>query len=433
MKILFISKDLIAGDIARRLQNEGHEVKLFIEEHKAKQNLTNLVPKTDNWRKELKWVGKDGLIVFDDIGYGKIQDDLRKDGYSVFGGSELGERLELDREFGSEVFRECGMTIAELRDFNDIKEAVSFLSENQGPWVVKHNTHKFKNFTFIGSFDDNRDSIVFLKNLKIGGIFSSNRITLQKRIKGIEIGVGRFFNGKDWVGPIEMNVEHTKFFPGDLGPTTSEMGTLAWYDDNENNKIFQNTIAKLKDFLVKADYRGDVSINSIVNEDGVFPLEATMRFGSPIAHLQEQIHESDWGDFLKAIADGKSYDLKWNKGFGVVLMIASAPFPYTYELANVSLYNNYIYLNNLTKDEMNYVHFEEVSLKEGTQDTYYVSDVRGYLMYVTSVADTILEAQKKANDIASKIVIPNAFFRNDIGSEFNKNGINMLKSWGYDI
>ena len=85
VRVLFVSNDLIGGNIAYLLKKEGHDVRLFIDDQKRRENFENLVEKTEDWMRELPWVGKDGLIVFDDVGYGKIQDDLRKDGYTVFG------------------------------------------------------------------------------------------------------------------------------------------------------------------------------------------------------------------------------------------------------------------------------------------------------------------------------------------------------------
>src|SRR3989344_6833088 len=104
MRILFISNDLIAGNLAYLMKKEGHEVKLYIDSEQQRGNFHNLVDKTADWHRELNWVGKRGLIVFDDIEYGKIQDELRTQGYSVFGGSKLGDKLESDREHSQEIF-----------------------------------------------------------------------------------------------------------------------------------------------------------------------------------------------------------------------------------------------------------------------------------------------------------------------------------------
>lgn len=50
---------------------------------------------------------------------------------------------------------------------------------------------------------------------------------LQEKVEGEEVVVARYFNGRDWVGPIEVSIEHKRMFPGGMGPNTFEMGSLA--------------------------------------------------------------------------------------------------------------------------------------------------------------------------------------------------------------
>lgn len=108
---------------------------------------------------------------------------------------------------------------------------------------------------------------------------------MQKKVEGVEIGVARYFNGDDWVGPIEFNIEHKSLFNNDIGPLTGEMGTVMWYSDDENNKLFQKGLEKLKPFLKKIKFKGDIDINFIIKEDKIYPLEATARFGCPAIYL----------------------------------------------------------------------------------------------------------------------------------------------------
>jgi len=92
-----------------------------------------------------------------------------------------------------------------------------------------------------------------------------------------------------------MNIEHKDLCNGGLGPKTYEMGTLMWFDDDEKNKLFKETLGKLKEYLCHIHFHGDVDINCIVNEKGVFPLELTMRFGFPALQLQCALSQSPWG------------------------------------------------------------------------------------------------------------------------------------------
>jgi phosphoribosylamine--glycine ligase len=432
MNILFISHELIGGNIARLLREEGHNVKLSIEAPNQKNNLRNFVSKIDDWRNELKWVGKDGLIIFDDTGYGKIQDRLRQKGYSVFGGSEIGDKLEHDREFCNKLFHKYNIQTLPLKNFKSIKSAMRFLRKEPGPWVIKQNGHLSKVFNYVGHFEDNRDTLEVLKNYNEYKKHEIGMITLQKKVSGVEIGVARYFNGNDWVGPIEMNIEHKRMFPGDIGPSTAEMGTLAWYDDNKKNKLFQETLAKLKPYLQKIDFRGDFDINCIVNEDGAWPLEATPRLGTPIIHLHTKFHLSPWGEFLKAVADGKSYDLKWQRGFGIVVTLATPPFPYQNKFKQESLIGVEIYFDENDTDLVSNLHFEGVSIKrEGKKNHYYISDAMGYILYVTGLGKTVGQASTKAYQSIGKINIPKVFYRNDIGQSFIATNKAKLRKLGY--
>lgn len=432
MRILFVSKDTMAGNLAFLLKKEGHSVRLFVEEPDGKRNFNGLVSHTDDWKKDLTWVGKDdGLIIFDDIGFGKIQDKLRKEGYTVFGGSYEGEKLEINRYIGQEIFRHYGIKTTPLLDFHHIDDAVAFLKENRGMWVLKQNGPE-REFNYVGQFEDASDTISVLENYKkANGSYSQGTVSLHQRIVGIEMGAARYFNGKNWVGPTEISLEHKRLFPGDVGPTTSEMGTLAWYDDNENNKLFKETLAKIKPFLQKADFRGDFSINCIVNEEGAFPTEATARFGCPIVHLQTELHESPWGEFLYAVAQGKPYNLKWKKGYGLVATVAVPPFPYHFKNHPITSRGMDVFFNDMTEEDFRHIHFEEISKKTDGDEGYYISDDRGYALYVTAVGETVLETQRLLHKRVKKIHIPKMFYRNDIGSSFMKSDAKKLREWGY--
>lgn len=423
---------MIAPDLARKMSLEGHNVKLYFPDQETQLNFNGLVEKTDDWQKELSWVGKeDGLIVFDDVGSGKIQEKLRQNGYSVFGGCEIGCKLEADRDYAQKILSDCGLKTVGIKTFKSIPEAIDFLKTHKGSWVIKQNGQSSKSLNYVSAFDDGHDLINVLENYSRIPKYKLRTITLQQKIKGVEIGVGRYFNGRDWVGPIEINIEHKKLFPDDLGPPTGEMGTLGWYDDDENNKLFRETLAKLKPYLQKIDYRGDIDLNCIVNESGAFPLEVTPRLGTPAIHLHDEIHKSHWADLFKAIADSKPYNLRWRRGYGLVVMLTVPPFPYSKKLRGFTPLGINVYFDKkLTPSDFAHIHFEEVALDQNQQQ-YYISGFLGYVMYVTAMGQNVEEAQKKVYGLARKIYIPKMFYRNDIGSTFIKENRKKLKELGY--
>ena len=429
MKILFVSTDLVAADLARIMKEEGHDVRLHINEKDRTQCFDNIVEKSYNWKKDIKWVGTDGLIVFDNTGYGKIQDSLRKKGYSVVGGTELGERLELDREFGQEVFKKYGLLTYPLKDFDDIDDAVMFAQQNPKAWVIKQNGYETKMINYVSQLPDGRDTISLLKNYLQNKSLARERITLHERVHGIEIGIARMFNGTDWVGPIEHNVEHPKFMPDDVGPMTSEMGTVAWYTEHET-RLYKETLAKIKPFLIESGFRGDAALNCIVNENGAYILEATMRFGTPIAHLQAELQLSPWGEALNAIGRGQSYPLKMKSGYGIVVLLAVPPFPFARKMKGNPFFGVSAYFDALTHEEMRHVHFDGIA-KRTNRDEYFISTNDGYVAYVTGHGATIEEAQRMAYGIIKKITIAKMMYRNDIGTKFAAEQLPRLTAWGW--
>ena len=429
MRILFFSKNGMAMDIARRMIAEGNEVKLYIDQRSGRECFDGMVPKVKNWREELPWVGKNGLIVFDDSGYGKIQDGLRRRGFLVVGGCAGADKLELDREYGQKVFRERGLLTAELRDFSSAQDAIQFIIDNPKQWVLKRGGSVSKQFYYVGQESDGSDVIDFLKKSENVKTDSKHKLTLHERIIGVEFGIGRYFNGSNWVGPIEFNVEHPRLYPGGLGPITNEMGTLAWYSSKEKSRFYQETLAKMTEHLRGINFKGDFALNCIINENGAYVLEATPRFGSPIVHLQSRLQISSWADFLLAIAKGEDFKMQWRKGYGIVVLIATPPFPYTMKKSIRSSYGVRFNLNALSEEDLSKISFEEVKLVE--PGVYSIADNYGYIAYVSAVHKTIQGAQKSAYQTIDKFKIPRMFYRNDIGNDFIKRDRAILKKLGY--
>ncbi|MFA6305071.1 MAG: hypothetical protein WCV73_00680 [Patescibacteria group bacterium] len=431
MRVLFISGELIAGDIAYRLKQEGCDVKLFIEDKSRKDCFDGMVKKTNDWQKELKWVGKKGLIIFDDVGYGKIQDYLRKDGYKVMGGCEIGDKMERDREFGQKIFKSLDINTLETFNFQDINIAINFVKKHRCKWVIKQNGH-ISALNYIGKSDDANDVLSTLKTYE--KYLSKNvSISLQRKVEGVEIGIARYFNGFDWIGPIEFNIEHKAFMNHDIGPSTAEMGTVMWYNNDNKNKLFQETLEKFKPLLQKINFRGDIDINFIINGNKVYPLEITSRLGSPSTHLQTEIHSSGWKDFFYAVANGDKYNLNYRRGYGVVVSIAIPPFPYKGISSEYYLKGtNILFKDKLTSGEWKKIHFEEVSLsKSKNTSNYYISGANGYILYVTGFGKSITSARNDAYSLVDKIIIPKMMFRTDIGLKFMERDKKLLKKWGW--
>jgi phosphoribosylamine--glycine ligase len=432
MRILFISGELIAGDLPYRLSGEGCDVKLFIEHPDMQDCQSGFVPKIDDWRGELGWVGKSGLIVFDDVGFGEIQDQLRRDGFRVFGGSVGGDRLELDREFAQGKFADLGLEVLPTFKFEHPADAAQHIRKSAPcRWVVKQNNHDSA-LCYVGELDDGSDAVGVLETYQRCGI---RVISLQMAAEGIELSVARYFNGRDWVGPVELSVEHKALCDGDIGPKTGEMGSLAWYSADYDQPLFEKVLAPLKPYLIESGYRGDIAVNCIVNGQRVVPLEVSARLGCPITHIQEALHLSPWCEFLGAVADGQHFELDYRRGYGIGLTLAVPPFPYQglpaghYSAAGFPVR----FRKEPTPDERQHYHFESVRREMGTDGREHleVTNGLGYAAFVTGVGATVDAARDNVYDAARNLCLPKAIYRTDIGKKFIETEALMLKAWGW--
>jgi phosphoribosylamine--glycine ligase len=363
---------------------------------------------------------------------GTEQDELRKKGYNVFGGSQLGEKIENNRQYGQKIFSVTGMKIAQSCDFYDIDKMISFVRENKARWVVKQNDHAEKTLNYVGKASDSKDVVCLLNNYKKILDQTSVHFDLQENIDGIEIALGRYFNGKDWVGPTCINIEHKGLFNGNLGPKGEEMGSLVWYEKKET-KLFKETVGKMKSFLVKSNYRGYFDINCIVNKNIAYPLESTSRMAYPTTQAQASLLISPWGEFLKAIASGEKYNLKYLNKYAVLVFVGAPPYPYKGDFKTESCSGVTIMFDEkISQEEMGNIYFEDVSIVDlDKKNNHVIAGNSGYILHAVGLGKTIEEARDEVYKLVNKIYIPKMFYRTDIGLKFAKEDYKRLKKWGW--
>lgn len=423
LKFLFVAQEPLSGDLAWQLTKEGHAVKMFIKGNDTYgDTYDGFVEKVPEWKTHADWAD---IIVFDDTGFGAHADTLRKDGKLVVGGSTYTDRLEEDREFGQEEMKRVGMLTLPHWDFEDYDAATEFIKKNPGRYVFKPSGNvpsDWKSLLFISTEEDGKDLIEILASNKVVLAKKIKQFQLQKFVAGVEIAVSAFFNGERFLHPVFINFEHKRLFPGDIGPMTGEMGTLAFWSDP--NPFFKATLERMEDSLKASGYVGVIDINCIVNGRGIYPLEFTCRFGYPTISVQIEGILNEWGEFLAAIARHELYPLKTKRGFQIGIVCTVPPFPYA-DKSELELYRDSSILFKRPNPEG--IHLGDVKLVDGV---WRVAGDVGYVLVITGSGVTVSETRKQAYGRIEDIMLQNMFYRTDIGLGWGE-ASDKLQTWGY--
>ena len=423
-KFLIVSLESLSGDLAWQLMKEGNSVKCCIKSQSDADVYNGFIEKVDKWEDYKDWAD---VIIFDDVEFGEIAEDLRKKGKKVIGGTIYTDKLEMDREFGQMEMKKYGINILPQSQFSDYDQAIEYIKNNPDRYVFKPSGNvasSGKGLSFLGEEDDGKDIITLLEQNKDVWQKKAPVFQLQKYVSGVEVAAGAYFNGKDFILPININFEHKRIFPGDIGPFSGEMGTLMFW--SKPNTLFKMTLEKMKPALAESGYVGYVDINCIVNGKGIYPLEFTCRFGYPTIQIQSEGISMLMGEWLYKLANGENFEIKTKKGFQIGVRIL---VPTCFTFNDQELIDMYKDLPILFKKQGNLdgVHIEDVKLEEGV---WRIAGESGYLLVITGSGNTVAEAQDKAYSRVKNVMIQNMFYRTDIGSKWTSDS-DRLQTWGY--
>ncbi|MDP9202711.1 MAG: phosphoribosylamine--glycine ligase [Gemmatimonadota bacterium] len=415
MRFLGIGDTVDLGDMYLRLQELGHEVRVHASDAEAHDVMRGMLDFTGDWRRELDWIkaaGTEGVILFETASLGEIQDELRRDGFNVIGGNSLGDRLENEREYGQSVLRSLGLRTVRSREFQSFDDGVAFVEKTPGRYVFKLNGSEWSSTRgYVGAMASGEDMLAFLMGTQRSWPADDRpSFVLMDHVSGVEVGVGAFFDGENFLSPANLDWEHKRFFPGDLGELTGEMGTVVTYRGAE--RLFNDSLARVAPLLRDSGYRGYINLNTIVNEEGVWPLEFTCRFGYPGFPILDSLQLCGWDTIFRALVHREARDFPTRTGYSVGVVITVPPFPYSHQYEALGKGRPICFTKDLDECDRQSLHYGEVDIQNGQLVT---AGMIGYVMVVTGVAETIEAARARAYERVRKVVIPNSRYRNDIG------------------
>lgn len=426
MNILFISSEGNCYPLAMEMVKQGNDCRFWVKNTDESGVEGGGVVLVKSYKDSVDWAE---LVISDDTCFGKILDGIREKGIPCVGGTALTDALEEDRGLGQRLFKAVGMETLDSEEFTSIPEAIAYVKKNPRAYVIKVSgkAQDDKTFTYVGETPDGMDIPPVLQHYEKRMAEGIESVEIQEKVQGIEVAVGGFFNGEDFLNPVCFNFEHKKLMPGPTasgtGPATGEMGTVHVWKD-KGFVLYKETLERCIPMLKKEGYRGYFDINLIIVQelgvpgdsasDGfcIYPLEMTNRFGWPTLQIQlETMKINNLAEVFHGMASGNATDFGVSHIYSVGVVVGAPPLPYL----NHELFEKY--------SEGMPVIFRDGYPPEGVipgdikeeDGQWTISGPKGYVCVCVGQSDDLEGARSAAYHLVDQVIVPNRMVRFDIG------------------
>jgi phosphoribosylamine---glycine ligase len=393
--------------LALRLKAEGHSTKIKIFDSDSDSHGQGIVDAAEEY-------SYGDTIIADCTGFGPLIDKFRREGewpLYTFGGSSFADRLEKDRQFAEEVFRQTGVATPKsvrVTSWDDAAERVRELGgKSENGRIVLKPEGALSGVVPSYVAHDVEDALSFLelhrKDLSQGEV----SLIIQEFIEGVALSTEGWFNGREWIeGMFNHTIERKQFLNDDLGPSGGCTGNVVWACTPDDPVVTQ-TLTKLTDTLRKHDYVGPLDVNCVVNKEGVYALEFTPRFGfDAFPTLLYTLCDFDFGNFIDDLARGLDSRESLTPGFGAGVRLTLPPWP----LKNYK-YTGGVPIRGFSEADKQWfyplgVQLVDEELKSAPGD--------GIIGVVNGHGDTIGEAFARCYDVISRLRISDLQYRTDL-------------------
>ena len=341
-----------------------------------------------------------------------IADEFKQRGLAILGPPKSAAQLEGSKIFAKEFMTRNGIPTADVYGACDSAlEACAKLDSVSWPVVVKADgLCAGKGVLVTSSANEAKKFIQRLTNSDEFGE-AGKRVLLEEALEGKELSYIILTDGTNFIS-LAPTRDHKRAFDHDKGPNTGGMGT---YSTDEmlarelEEKILKEIVRPTLTGLRKAgmEYRGFIFFGLMLTKDGPKVLEYNCRLGDP--ETQAILLRADF-DFAAACMDAARGKLdgssaKWTRGASVCVVLASEGYPSSPVLGKPII--------GLAEAEKvpNVAVFHAGTRRDG--DNYYTSG--GRILGVAAIGASVEAAHAAAYDAASRIEIPGAHYRKDIG------------------
>ncbi|MEM1109370.1 MAG: phosphoribosylamine--glycine ligase [Planctomycetota bacterium] len=355
-----------------------------------------------------------GLVVIgpeDPLCHG-LADRLAAPGRYIFGPTKDGARLEGDKAYAKDLMKGALIPTADSKTFTNFEMAKTYVEARETPVVVKATGLAKGKGAIVCS--TNEEAVDALERCMVHKEFGEEGTTVlvEERLVGQEVSILALVDGRN-LFLLDPSQDHKQAHEGDTGPNTGGMGVYCptpLLTEELLTQIQTEVLVPAVDAMRRddIDFKGVLYAGLMLTAGGPKTLEFNTRFGDPETQPLMMRLKGDLMHAMLATATGKldEVDLSWDKRVCCCVVMASGGYPGSYEKGKPITG-----IDDAEADPDVTVFHAGTKL---TRDNVLVTD-GGRVLGVCALADTLKEAQTKANAACDKIKFEGAQFRRDIG------------------
>ena len=332
-------------------------------------------------------------------------DRFREEGLKIFGPTKAAAEIEASKDFAKRLMVKYDVPTAAYETFSDFEAAMAYVRRGPLPTVLKYDGLAAGKGVVIAQTYEEAEAT--LRDMLLDTKFGEGRVVIEDFLEGEEFSLMCFVAGHNVV-PMPVAQDHKRAYDNDEGPNTGGMGAyteLPFITEEDKAYAMQNIMQRVADALVAegCPFTGVLYGGLIKTKNGIKVIEFNARFGDPETEVVLPRLESDAVDVFMAVAQNCTPEVKWSEKATLGVVLASKGYPGSYD-------KGYAIRGTECVDAK--VYHMGTAIKDGELVT-----AGGRVMIVVAEADTLREAQLKANAEIAKIECDNLFYRKDIGSK----------------
>lgn len=336
-------------------------------------------------------------------------DDLRKANIPAWGPSAYCAQLEGSKNFAKEFMEANNIPTAAYQTFTEIEPAKAYVTEQGAPIVVKADGLAAGKGVIVAETVEQAHTAIadMLADNKFGD--AGSRVVIEQFLQGEEASFICMIDGKN-ILPMASSQDHKRIGEGDTGLNTGGMGAYSpapVVTDEVTDKVMQRVIQPVVTAMADSGnpYTGFLYAGLMIDEKSdPYVIEFNCRFGDPETQPVMMRLQSSLVELIQQGVKGElPTQAKWDSRKAMGIVLASKGYPESSSKGDI--------ISNLPTDTDNAKVFHAgTKMEDGDIKTN-----GGRVVCVTTLADSIGEAQKSALEICDTVTFDGMQFRRDIG------------------